>query len=246
MVTVQTGVLEFPKRDMDKFFARYAAPKIWVRGYEPAWELYGRQLFATGYFGKEGMSFIHHWTVGKYSPDSIAGRYCKGFITKETSQALALRPAVTEWHPNHSLMRGRMEKSPLISDGDWVILPKNLFQLPQSLPANVEVIYWEDLASSKVWDGTEQACSSGAKEQIEGLKKKLSGIHFSEDHRIHLVPFCLESELDVYRREVLTLPFKTVTYGLHPLDFTSWEELEGACAHFAEANIDDLISAGNK
>lgn len=119
MVTVQTGVLEFPKRDMDRFFSTFAEPKIWVRGYEPAWELYGRQLFATGFFGKEGMSFIHHWTVGKYMPDTISTRYCKGFITQDTFQALAQRPVHTNWTNLHSLYRGRLEKSEFLKEGIW-------------------------------------------------------------------------------------------------------------------------------
>jgi len=246
MVTVQTGVLEYPKQEMDKFFARYTAPKIWVRGYEPAWERFGRALFASGFFGKEGMGFNHHWTVGKYNPNTLDTRFCKGFITNDTYQALALRPKVEEWNANHTLVRGSLQNSPMLKDGDWLVLSTNLFRFPETLPAKVEVIYWENLVGSKRWYGTEKACSSGAREQLAALGKKLAGIQLDPDQRVHVLPFCLESEMEVYRSEMESLPFKTVTYGMHPLDFTSWDELEGACAHFAEANIDYLISAGNK
>lgn len=226
LVTVQTGVLEFPKRELDQFFSTFAEPKIWVRGYEPAWELYGRQLFATGFFGKEGMSFIHHWTVGRYLPDTILFRFCKGFITKETWQALNHRSVHTQWNKQHSLYRGKLEKSGLLKDGDIVVLPRNLDRILELVTAKVNVIYWESLVGAKASDGSDFACASGATEQFKALNKKLSEINYCPDRHIHIVPFCLESEMDVYKDEVMSLPFQTVTYGLHPLDFTSWEELE--------------------
>lgn len=107
-----------------------------------------------------------------------------------------------------------------------MVLPKHLARLRDQISAKVNVVYWESLVGSKESDGSELACSSGAKEQVEALNKKLNGIEWHPELRVHLVPFCLESEMEVYKKEVKGLPFKTVTYGLHPLDFTTWEELE--------------------
>lgn len=226
MVTIQTGFLEFPKRELDLFFSIYAAPKIWVRGYEPSWDPHGRQLFATGYFGNEGISFNHHWTVGEYMKNTLQTRNCKGFITLDTWIALADRSTVSEWSNQHSLYRGKLEESEFLKEGDLVVLPKHLARLRGQISAKVNVIYWESLVGSKESDGSGLACSSGALEQVEALKNKLGGIDWHSDFQVHLVPFCLESEMEVYKKEVKTLPFKTVTYGLHPLDFTTWEELE--------------------
>ena len=228
LVTIQTGVLEYPGRDVDQFYSRFKAPLIWVRGYEPFWDLHGKQLFETGYFGKVGTSFNHHWSVGEYNEGSYTTRFCKGFITQETWEALTQRPNLVQWSPWHSLVRSKLESSSLLKDGDMVVLPKNLSRLQESIPAKVNLIYWESLVESKERNGSDVACSSGAKEQISALKEKLEGIKLHTDQRIHIIPFCLESEMDVFQREVLNLPFKTTTYGLHPLDFTTWQELENA------------------
>lgn len=227
MVTVQTGVLEFPKRELNQFFSMYAAPKIWVRGYEPMdYNSYGKPLFATGYFGKIGMSFIHHWSVGSYNSLGWPDRYCKGFITKETWERLSQRPDLTQWDEQHALYRGRIENSPLVKDGDLVVLPKNLERLQNQIIPRVKLIYWENMVGSKEFNFSDRACSTGAVEQFRALSKTLEKTGILSDTHVHLVPFCLESEMDVYKKEVMALPFKTVTYGLHPLDFTSWEELE--------------------
>lgn len=226
LVTIQTGVLEFPNREVDQFYSRYKAPLVWVRGYEPSWEPNGQQLAETGYFEKVGTNFNHYWSVGEYNPGSFSLRLCKGFITKDTWEALDQRPNLIQWSSLHSMVRSRLETSPLLKDGDIIVLPHRLSRLQKSIPAKVNLIYWESLVGLKVHNGSEEACCSGAKEQILALRKKLDGIKLQDDQRIHLIPFCLESEMEVYQKEVLNLPFKTTTYGLHPLDFTTWEDFE--------------------
>ncbi|MDP3200259.1 MAG: hypothetical protein Q8M62_10555 [Algoriphagus sp.] len=240
MVTIQTGVLEFPGREVDQFCSRFNAPLIWVRGYEPFWEPNGQQLAETGYFRKVGTNFNHYWSVGEYNPDSFSLRLCKGFITNETWKALDQRPNLIQWSSLHSMVRSRLETSPHLKDGDLIVLPHRLSRLQKSIPAEVKLIYWESLVGLKVHNGSEEACCSGAIEQISALKEKLEGVKLHTDQRIHLIPFCLESEMEVYQKEVLNLPFKTTTYGLHPLDFTSWQELENTVQTSFKINNESL------
>lgn len=219
LVTIQTGLLEYPERHLDSFFADHAQPLAWVRGFEGDYcYRYSRctQLNAKGLFGAVGMSFNHQWHVGNYGGRSQYNiRFCKAFIRQETAAKLSEKGIQENYHDS----KDRFTTKAMGSNGQntsnalYVITKKVKHQLPE----NTQIWYWEDI--SPVNDLFYPPTQAGAKIQLEALSEKLRKHDVSAETELHLIPFCLESEGRIYFEALGNLPYATVSYAPNPMDF---------------------------
>ncbi len=226
LITIQTGALEKPESYLDQFFQNSPQPLIWIRGFD--YRLYwkeGSQLEERGLYNCLGMKFNHFWEVGDWSPISNPYRKCRAFITSETEYRLATNPIRDQWNELHQLHRGHLSASIGLNPGDILVIGRNQKDLVKTIKVQIQVWYWEDLMKVENAPNAKSILLSGAKAQIKALRDRISDHPLGPKNRIHLIPFCLESEGTIYRSEIQQQTFPTRTYAPYLLDFRDWEEL---------------------
>jgi len=213
LCTIETRVLESPRGMMNRFFGHSdrARPLLWVRGIEPD----EPPLFPSdrrdaldplGVFPVRALAFNHRWSCGdSYPQQRTDERYCAGFMTRDTAAALeraAWRPEYRD--PRHVVAPHRLEPGlPTLAANDVAIMPRRLRDC--LAPGLARAHAWEDVLA-----GT--AAGITADRQVAALAAYAARLGLPSEAKLHVVPWCLEDENDLYRRAIVQAPYATVTY----------------------------------
>jgi hypothetical protein len=213
LCTIQTGVLESPRGMLDRFFRdpSRARPLLWVRGIQPDEPpLFPRDrrdaLESLGEYPVRAMSFNHRWLCGdSYEGQRTAERHCAGFMTRETAATLKQAPWRTEYHDErHAVTTDRLKPGlPNVAASDVAIMPRRLIDRLASGDARVHA--WENVLA-----GTTVGIT--ADQQVTAMATYMNRIGLPTDATIHILPWCLEDEHQLYRRALAQCSHATITY----------------------------------
>ena len=213
LCTIETGILESPNGLINRFFLdeNRAQPVIWIRGFEPTFNSFVRLerrdvLDPVGVFSVPGMAFNHQWSCGhSYLGQTTNKRYCGGFFTEKTAKILK----ESNWNPkfqteSHKFTSEGIQKSiPSMGERDIVICSRRLVDR-HSCGGN-QFYAWETIL------GNNENYLPVTK-QIDNLKIFLQKSDVLKDSIIHIIPWCLEDENELYFEAVSKIDFKTITY----------------------------------
>ena len=201
LVTIQTGILEYPAQGFDAFFQDKTTPLFWVRGFDA--DIFTLRRYKSiekqGLFSVVGMNFFDQYRVGNRYMDCTNSRHCRVFITPEVEKRVRLSSPIDLSNKDQMIHEFWSEETCHTSIHDWSIVPKRLLGNKKA----ERVITWESLGSPKVTQ----------------LATTIESFGLPKDITLHLIPRCFEDEGALLFAELGKLPFTTKTYVPYPLDF---------------------------
>ncbi|MFN3589671.1 MAG: hypothetical protein ACK4UP_09825 [Spirosomataceae bacterium] len=232
LVTIQTGILEFPAQGFDAFFQGKPTPLFWVRGFDA--DIFTLRRYKSiekqGLFSVVGMNFFNQYRVGNRYMDCTKSRHCRAFITPKVEKLLHISEPTDLSKKDQMIHEFWSEEMCHTSINDWSIVPKRLLGYKKT----ERVITWESLGSPKV----------------SQLATTIQEFGLPKDATLHFIPTCFEDEGSLLFAELAKLPFATKTYVPYPLDFldvkfqdinTLYEEhTQSTHAYATETTIDNM------
>jgi hypothetical protein len=212
--TIQTGVFEHPDSLINNFFKNKdrIKPILWIRGFEPEYDFlnhYNNSLDEIGEFPKKVLDFNHLWSCGwsKSLKTIRSDRFVKGFMTEvefDRTRKSVTKPAYRL--QNHTFHFGPIGKH--FNSNEIIVLSKK-----KKIELNIlsiNIIFWEDMNITG-W--------SGADSQVDHLFQHIKELGNSQESTIHIIPYCLEDEGELYFKSLCKYNYKTITYLINNLDF---------------------------
>jgi hypothetical protein len=152
LCTIQTGVLEKANRLMQRFLKRTEKlPLLWVRGSEE--NMYYSKSDSLGddkLYSEKGIGFNFPWEVKTSylytnGPNNIQSkRFCKGYITKESLDAIEASP-FKEYGNGNKIVQGNLQDilPPKITKKTLVMLPSTLRYLLPEKSDKLHISYFD-------------------------------------------------------------------------------------------------------
>lgn len=255
LCTIETGVLESPLGVMNRFFLdeHRARPLIWVRGFEPTFDLFFRperrdSLDPVGVFSVSAMAFNHQWSCGySYPGQKTEKRHCAGFMTGEMAKLLS----EADWNPkfptkNHPISFDEIQNViPSMGNRDIVIMSGRLIDRHKC--EGVRFYAWENILG-------EYAGYVSVKSQLSMLKNFLMLQDLEQDLVLHIVPWHLEDEDELYFEVISNIGFKIMTYFSNKADMIGFKDInfcssetrhkDDQCAEKETKNQNDSYNRG--
>jgi hypothetical protein len=223
--TIVTGVLENPRGLLNELFSRDTVkkPRLWVRGFEPGYvpfRMPDYTLDEAGVFHKKALDFNAKWMCGwSYDMQQTTVRHCRGFVTDAGFEELRQMQLKDEYKSErHRLVFERLgENGEGFGEHDILVISRKT-RLHEGCSA-ANILYWEDFTYNHRWWRLYDAGM-----QIDSLKERLAQRALPEGVTLHMVPFCLEDQGQLYFEAVQGLDYKTITYAPNLFDFIDLKE----------------------
>jgi hypothetical protein len=221
LCTIETGVLEHPDSVLNSLFTNQTKkkPTLWIRGFEPRYspfKIQNNALDSIGIYKNKVLDFNSKWYCGwsYYPRQKKIDRYCKGF-THDDALAEINRANLKSHFTNnkHQFKFERLGKiNTKIKNIDCIVVSKKTSLNLQLF--NCNLLYWEDFTSNHFWWNIK--C---VKDQIYSLNEILNSMQLENNTTLHIIPFCLEDEGELYYNSLSILKYNTITYLPNIFDF---------------------------